>query len=146
MESFDIKEETMSCIAQYRLGRFRNRIDRSKQREQRLRFAILGAAFVATLAPGCPARKTPTPLVDPGRNLVLRHVTTVDTHDGHLSPDMTAYIKAGKIAGIDKVQSAPQLPFPSPVPSRHWPDARQLVPIRPASPSQKPYPRWSEPG
>lgn len=98
----------MSSIAQYSLGRFRNRIGECKQREQRLRFAILGAAFVATLATGCSARKTPTPLVDSGRDLVLRNVTAVDTHDGHLSPDMTVYINAGKIASIDKAQSAPQ--------------------------------------
>ena len=98
----------MPSIVQYRLGRFRNRIDRSRQRDQRWRFAILGAAFVATLATGCSPRETPRPLVDSGRDLVLRNVTIVDTHDGHLSPDMTVSIKAGKIASIDKVQSAPQ--------------------------------------
>jgi imidazolonepropionase-like amidohydrolase len=50
----------------------------------------------------------PAPVVDPGHDLVLRNVTIVDTHDGHLTPGMTVFIQAGKIARIDKDQPSLQ--------------------------------------
>jgi hypothetical protein len=62
---------------------------------------VLGALLVTGLATGCSRYPHRSPLVDPGHDLVLRNVTIVETHDGHLSPGMTVSITAGKITGID---------------------------------------------
>jgi imidazolonepropionase-like amidohydrolase len=67
--------------------------------------ALLGAVAVAIWSTGCSSRTTSPGVIDAGRDLVLRNVTIVDTHDGHLSPGMRVVIKAGKIARIDPNQA-----------------------------------------
>lgn len=67
------------------------------------------AAIALTLAlTGCTQTRKNAVAVDPGHDLVLKNVTIVDTHDGHLSPGMTVYILAGKITGIDQAKASPQ--------------------------------------
>jgi imidazolonepropionase-like amidohydrolase len=61
--------------------------------------AVLAGLLIA-FAAGCSKPQKPV-LVDTGRDLVLRGVTIVDTHDGHLSPGMTVSIIAGKITSIE---------------------------------------------
>lgn len=90
------------------LGRSRKRGNISKLPELGSGPVLLGVLAVAVLATSCSAPKKPAPLVDSGRDLVLRNVTIVDTHDGHLSPGMTVYINAGKIASIGQDQTAPR--------------------------------------
>ena len=68
---------------------------------------ILGTLLVAVLATSCSTPKKPAPLVDFGRDLILKHATIVDTHDGHLTPEMTVVIIAGKIASVEKDQAVP---------------------------------------
>jgi imidazolonepropionase-like amidohydrolase len=76
---------------------------------------ILGMSLIAALATSCSTSKKPAPLVDPGHDLILKHVTIVDTHDGHLTPGMTVVIIAGKIARIEKDQAFSPAPGPAPV-------------------------------
>ena len=76
---------------------------------------ILGMSLVAALATSCSTAKKPAPLVDPGHDLILQHVTIVDTHDGHLTPDMTVVIIAGKIAHIEKNRATIPPPAGTPV-------------------------------
>ncbi len=63
---------------------------------------VIVPLLIAALGTRCSAPQTRNPWVDSGRDLVLQGVTIVDTHDGHLSPGMTVYIVAGKIASIDR--------------------------------------------
>ena len=72
--------------------------------------AILGASLIAALATSCSPPRKPAPLLDPGHDLILQHVTIVDTHDGHLTPNMTVVISAGKITSIQKNQTLPPPP------------------------------------
>jgi imidazolonepropionase-like amidohydrolase len=49
---------------------------------------------------------------DSGQDLVLRNVTIVDTHNGHLSPGTTVSVRAGKIASIGADEAAARGAFP----------------------------------
>ena len=84
----------------------RSRSDYFKLRKLSNTVVILGMSLVAALAISCSTAKKPAPLVDSGRDLILKHVTIVDTHDGHLAPEMTVVIVAGKIARIEKDKAA----------------------------------------
>ena len=68
--------------------------------------AVLCALLFLGFAVGCKSHQMPASFLDPGKDLILKNITIVDTHDGHLSPGSTVYIRAGKIAGIDQGQSA----------------------------------------
>lgn len=68
----------------------------------------LGALVIAVLATSCSTSKTPVSPVESGRDLVLRNVTIVDTHDGHLSPGMTVFISSGQIVKINHHQTVPR--------------------------------------
>jgi len=76
---------------------------------------VAGTSLLAVLATGCSTSKKPAPLVDPGHDLILRHVTIVDTHDGHLTPEMTVVIVAGKIARVEQDRAVPIAPGATPV-------------------------------
>lgn len=86
---------------------------------------IQGALLLALIATSCSTSKKSAPLVDSGRDLILRHVTIVDTHDGHLAPEMTVVIIAGKIARVEKDQAVPPVLGAAPVIDA---DGRFLVP------------------
>ena len=93
----------------------RTRADYFNPRNLNNTIAILGMSLAAVLATSCSTSKKPAPLVDPGHDLILKHVTIVDTLDGHLTPDMTVVIIAGKIASIEKNQALPYAPAGPPV-------------------------------
>jgi hypothetical protein len=71
-------------------------------------YLYLSTLVFALVLTGCSGSKKNPPLVDPGHDLVLKNVTIVDTHDGHLSPGMTVYVRGGKIAVVDNAPANPQ--------------------------------------
>ncbi len=68
---------------------------------------LLAVLIFSICATACTNQPQIQPLSDPGENLILQHVTIVDTHDGHLLPDMTVSIKAGVITSIDQNENPP---------------------------------------
>ena len=78
---------------------------RSAKREPAAAIPIALTLSVSIFLTACSGRKQPPVLVDPGHDLVLRDVTVVDTHDGHLTPGSNVYIQAGRIVAIDQASS-----------------------------------------
>lgn len=89
--------------------------DHVSSRKLNNKIVILGTSLIGVLAISCSTSKKPAPRVDFGRDLILKHVTIVDTHDGRLTPEMTVVILAGKIARVEKDQPVPPAPGGPPV-------------------------------
>jgi len=65
-----------------------------------LAVAACSTVLAWTFAAGCSASSDQTPTSARSRDLVINNVTIVDTHDGHLTPNMSVQIIAGKIVKI----------------------------------------------
>ncbi|AMJ66026.1 hypothetical protein AXW84_11730 [Hymenobacter sp. PAMC 26628] len=69
------------------------------------------AVGIGTLLNGCGSQNAETRIVDPptvtGGQLLLTGVTVVDTHDGHLSPNMSVLLGGGKIISLTPTGPTP---------------------------------------